>query len=151
MTHPTRIGFVTGVNWAYICHKNYVLGFTDYSFNIYDCSTTNYTVPISNYTYPDFVNTYIHYSILDENKITDNYIHLPFWIHTRKNETLHIWDWSDPYNLSIKIKIGIPRIPSLRELSWTYKKIITPIIIGDVLTATLGIFLLRRLKVKKKE
>ncbi|NPE09888.1 MAG: hypothetical protein GNW80_16530 [Asgard group archaeon] len=151
LTHPTRIGFVTDFGARFFCHKNYVLELGFYFFNIYDCSLTNFTVPINNYTYPDIAYTFIHYSFFDESKITDNYFYLPFTIHKPKNETLHIWDWSDPYNLTIKAKLGMPTIPSLRELSWTYKKIITPIIIGDVLTATIGIFLLRRIKVKKKE
>lgn len=151
LTHPTRIGHVTGPSAMFFCHKNYVLGLGFFFFNIYDCSLTNFTVPINNYTYPDIANTYIHYSFFDESKITDNYFYLPFTIYNQKNETLHIWDWSDPYNLSIKAKLGMPDIPSLKELRRTYKKIVTPFIIGDILIATLGGFSIRRLKVKSKE
>lgn len=151
LTHPTRIGFVTDFGARFFCHKNYVLELDFYFFNIYDCSLTNFTVPINNYTYPDIAYTFIHYSFFDESKITDNYFYLPFTIHKPKNETLHIWDWSDPYNLSIKAKLGMPDIPSLKELRRTYKKIVTPFIIGDILVATLGGFSLRRLKVKSKE
>ncbi len=151
LTHPTRIGYVTGPSARFFCHKNYVLGLGFYFFNIYDCSLTNFTIPINNYTYPDIAYTFIHYNFFDESKITDKYFYLPFTIHKPKNETLHVWDWSDPYNLSIKAKLGMPTVPSLKELRRTYKKIISPIIIGDAIVAVTGIFLLRCLKRKKKE
>lgn len=149
LTHPTRKGFVTVPGVGLYCHRNYAFGFYNWIFSIYDCSNTSNTEPIFTYNYP--IDTYIHYSYMSENVITNNYFYLPMHLHGKSNETLHIWNWSDPSNPTIKALFGLPTIPPLEEpLNWTYAKIIAPIIIGDLLVTILGIFLLRRLRVKKK-
>jgi len=149
LTHPTRSGFVVVPGYDLFCHKNYVFGVYFYTFSIYDCSNTSNTEPIFSYAYP--YDTYIKYHYVTENLITDNYFYFPFDIHKWKNETLHIWDWSNPNNITIKTKLGLPTVPPLNEpIHWTYKKIVAPIIVGDVLVTTLGILLLRRIKAKKK-
>lgn len=148
LTHPTRSGFVAVPGYGLFCHQNYTFGFYHFTFSIFDCTNTSQTEPIFTYEYP--WDTYIHINYMSENLFTNDYFYLPMDEYSPINETLHIWDWSDPSSPTIKVKLGLPSIPRLIESPhWTYTKIVVPIIVGDALIATVGIVLLRYLKRKK--
>jgi len=115
MTQPKREGYIK-LNYSLGSYfrGNYLITINLTELFIIDFSNITDPIIASSFDYDLFETTIIDHRIFDDNKITDTHIYLPFALARYKNETLFIFDWTDPYNMLLKAGLGFPNPPTKR-------------------------------------
>jgi len=115
LTAPTRKGYI---NLGF-CHKSYFhgdyliafLGLFDYpNITIFDYSDIGNLTKTSSYLHPGIDYGKFNFLVFTESMITSSHIYVPIEMTDYGDKTLYIFDWSDPYNLTVKATFGfIPK------------------------------------------
>lgn len=135
MTQPKREGYIK-LNYSLGSYfrGNYLITINLTELFIIDFSNISDPIIASSFDYTLFETTIIDHRIFDNNKITDTRIYLPFNLARYKNETLFVFDWTDPYNIVLEASLGFPDPPTdgFPFVSSGYLLLIMGIIIGVI-------------------
>jgi hypothetical protein len=113
LSTPTRIGYIDlGFSFYTLFREEYLIAFMG-NMDYHNLSIFNY----SNFTNIEITSTYLHpgeyfgtfntYVFL-ESMVTKSYIYVPIKSSSFFDKTLYVFDWSNPYNLTIKATFGLP-------------------------------------------
>ena len=114
MTHPTREGYIE-LDYSYGSYfrESYIISIGVRELFIIDFSNITEPTEASYFHYTVDTEAVIKSNIFDDNKITAEHIYIPFDV-IPPSQVLYVFDWSDPYNMTIKTKLGFPGPPTKR-------------------------------------
>jgi hypothetical protein len=117
ITHPTREGYIE-LDYSYGSYfrEHYLISIGVRELFIYDFSNITDLIETSYFHYTVDTEAAIKDHIFDENKITAEHIYIPFDVIS-PSQVLYVFDWSDPYNMSIKAKLGF-LAPTTKRFSY---------------------------------
>lgn len=136
MTQPTREGYIE-LDYSYGSYfrESYIISIGIRELFIIDFSNITDPTEASYFHYTVDTEAVIKDHIFDDNKITAEHIYIPFDV-IPASQVLYVFDWSDPYNMTIKTKLGFPGPPTKRFPFISISNVVIAIVCIVVFTKT---------------